>query len=271
VLSAWENGVLVWAKQLAGMLALLTGLSYACVIARAQSDEGSMRPGRALASGILEDRISPKDFRHWDAIKRIVFAEDIMGSPIHPTLRSLWEQLNESGHAVHIELHCRNRRFSNTAGSFSIELFDPLGIRHVAVIHLYPPNIDLASVGPANARHNGFIPFLGLTRVERYAEVLGHEMAHAVHILSDLTRARMVEEMIQQTNEEFLWQGRVYGYANIKPEMQERIVRRDLLLRELEAPAETIEMMVWGEIVLGRYRVRRQHSQSGIFPSDARE
>jgi hypothetical protein len=61
----------------------------------------------------------------------------------------------------------------------------------------------------------------------------------------------MVEEMIEQTNEEFLLQCRRYGYGNLKPEMHQRIIRRDLLLRELEEPAETIEMIVWSEIVLG--------------------
>jgi hypothetical protein len=253
--------LLVWAKQLAGVIALLTGLGLVGAVARAQSDEGSMRNGRAFASGILADRISPKDFRRWDAIKRIVFAEDPRGSPLHPTLRSLWEQVDNSGHAIHVELYCRSRTLSNTAGAFRIELFDPLGIRHVAVIRLYLSNIDMASVRPTAARSNGFIPFLGLTREERYAEVLGHELAHAVHILSDLTRARMVEEMIEQTNEEFLWQLKIYGHTNIKPELLQRLRRRDLFLKDLEEPAYMIEMMIWGEIVLGRCRVRGQPSQ----------
>jgi hypothetical protein len=252
VLSAWENGVLVWAKQFVGVIAILTGLGFVGAIARAQSDEGSMRPGRVHASGILEDRISPRDFRRWDAIKRIVFAEDFTGLPLHPTLRSLWEQLDRSGHAIYIELCCKTPGLSTTAGTFRIELFDPLGIRHVAAIRLYPATIDLASIGLAAARPNGFIPFKGLTREERYAEVLGHELAHAVHILSDLTRARMVEEMIEQTNDEFLLQSRRYGYANLNPEILQRIERRDLLLRELEEPAERMERMIWSEIVAGR-------------------
>lgn len=261
MLSVWENGLLVWAKQLARVIALLTGLGLVGAVARAQSDEESTRNGDALASGILENRISPKDFKRWDTIKRIVFAEDSMGSPLHPMLRSLWEQVDKSGHAVYIELYCRRRVLSNTAGDFRIELFDPLGIRHAAVIRLYLSNIDMASVKPSAARPNGFIPFLGLTREERYAEVLGHELAHAVHILSDLPRARMVEEMIEQTNVEFLWQLRYYGYAKIKPELLQQLRRRDLFLKELEEPAYMIEWMIWGEIVLGRDRVREQLSQ----------
>ncbi len=220
-----------------------------------------MRPDRALESGIITDRISPKDLRRWDAIKRIVFAEDVMGLPLHPTLRSLWEQLDKSRHAVYIELYCKGRTITSTAGSFHIEQFDPLGERQVAIIRLYLSNIDRASVEPLPLRPNGYIPFLGLTRVERYAEVLGHELAHAVHILNDVKRARMVEEMIEQTNEEFLWQGRRYGYTKLKPELLQRIATRDLFLKELEEPAEMIEMMVWSEIVLGRCRVRRHLSR----------
>jgi hypothetical protein len=221
-------------------------------VATAQSDEASMRPDRALPSGILEDRISPKDFKRWDAIKRLVFAEDFMGFPSHPRLRSLWEQLDCSGHAVYIELHSRRYPTSNLGGAFRIEVFDPLGIRHVAVIRLHLATIDLVSVELAAARPNGFIPFQGLTKEERYAEVLGHELAHAVHILSDLTRARMVEEMVEQTYYELLSHGRRYGFSNLKSELLRRIVRRDLFLKELEEHAETIEMMIWSEIMSGR-------------------
>jgi hypothetical protein len=261
VLSAQEDGLLVWVKKVAGIIALLTCSSLASAVARAQSGDGSIRPDRSLATGIITDRIAAKDLRRWDAIKRIVFAEDFMGSPLHPTLRSMWEQLDKSRHAVYIELYCKSRTITNTAGSFHIELFDPLGERHVAVIRLYLSNIDRASVEQLSLRANGYIPFLGLTRVERYAEVLAHELAHTVHILSDLERARMVEEMIEQTNEEFLWQGRRYGYANIKPDLMQRIAIRDLILKELEEPADMIEMIVWKEIILGSWRVRRRPSR----------
>ncbi len=244
--------MLIWAKQLAGVIALLTGLGLVGAVARAQSNEVSLRPGRVLPSGILLDRISPKDFRRWDAIERIVFAEDIMGFPSHPRLRSLWEQIDRSGHVVYIELYRKRRASSNLGGAFRIEVFDPIGKRHVAVIRLYIATIDLVSVELAAARPNGFIPFQGLTKEERYAEVLGHELAHAVHILSDLTRARMVEEMIEQTYVDFLSHVRRYGHANLKPEMLRRIVRRDHFLSELEEHAETIEMMIWSELVSRR-------------------
>ncbi len=67
-------------------------------------------------------------------------------------------------------------------------------------------------------------------------------------ILSDPARARMVVELVQQTNELFLLHGKQLGYANIGPEMMERIARRDAFLKELEEPAEAAEMLVWKEI-----------------------
>ena len=235
--------------RLAGIIILWAALCFVESTARAQTVESSPPPGGAGASGILIERISPKEYQRWEAIKRIVFAEDARGRPLHPTLQSLWGQLDQSGHTVYIELCSTGNAISSLAGAFRIEQLDPLGSRHVAVIRLYPAVIDIACVGPAAARANGFIPFKGLTREERYAEVLGHELAHAVDILNDLTRARRVVEVIEQTNEQFLAQGRQYGYANLKPEMLERIIKRDQLLKELEEPVEAIEMVIWSEIV----------------------
>src|SRR5882672_8467048 len=169
--------------------------------ARAQD---SPRLNIASATNIITDRLTGKDLRRWETIKRIVFAEDIEGQPLHPTLRGLWDRLERSGHVIYIEMRGTGRAISNTAGLFHIERFDPEGQRHVAVISLYPETIDRAYIGPAAGAPEGVIPFQGLSREERYAEVLGHEMAHAVHILSDLARARMVKEVVQETNELFL-------------------------------------------------------------------
>jgi hypothetical protein len=214
---------------------------------KAGPDGNSPRPRRTSASNIITERLTGKDLRRWDAIQRVVFAEDADGQPLHPTLRGLWDQIERSGHTVYIEMRGTGRAVSNTAGVFLLEQFDPTGERHVAVIRLYPENIDRAYVGPG-ARREGFTPFQGLSKEERYAEVFGHEMAHAVDILGDLARARKVYELVQQTNESFLAYGKKYGYARIDPEMQARIDRRDAFLLELEAPAEAAELVVWKEI-----------------------
>lgn len=238
-----------WIERFAGIIALLMLSGLAESTARAQD---SARLNRAPATNIITDRLTSKDLRRWNAIKRIVFAEDIEGQPLHPTLRRLWDQLERSGHVIYIEMRGMGRAISNTAGVFHIERFDPEGLKHVAVIRLYPEVIDRAYVGPTTARSDGFIPFHGLGKEERYVEVLGHELAHAVHILSDLARARVVKEVVQGTNELFLSYGRRYGYANIGSEMQKLIAIRDAFLKELEEPAEAAEMLVWKEILWSR-------------------
>src|SRR5215510_13643635 len=214
--------------------------------------QDSARLNSATATNIITDRLSVKDLRRWEAIKRIVFAEDIEGQPLHPTLRGLWDKLERSGHVIYIEMLGMGRAITNTAGVFHIERLDPEGLKHVAIIRLYPETIDRAYVGPDAEAPEGFIPFQGLSKEERYAEVLGHEMAHAIDILSDLERARMVKEVVQETNELFLSYGRQYGYANVGPEMQRRLSIRDALLKELEEPADAAERLVWREILWSR-------------------
>jgi hypothetical protein len=241
----------VWIERVAGIFALMMfwGLVGAGGAVRAQDSE---RLNSATCTNIITDRLSSKDLRRWEAIKRIVFAEDIEGQPLHPTLRGLWDRLERSGHVIYIEMRGMGRAISNTAGAFHIEQFDPEGQKHVAIIRLYPETIDRAYVGPSANAPEGFIPFQGLSKEERYAEVFGHEMAHAVHILSDLRRARMVKEVVQETNELFLSYGHRNGYENIEPELLRRIATRDALLKELEEPAEAAEMLVWKEILWNR-------------------
>jgi hypothetical protein len=167
-------------------------------------------------------------------------------------LRNLWEQVETSRHAVFIEIVCSSKTSSTNAGSFAIERFDPKGEKHIAVIKLKLSSIDQAYIGPSTARDNGFNPFQGLSKKERYVEVLGHELAHAVHILSDLERARKVEEMVEKTNEILISQ-RPNRKANLLAlEMNRRLSRRDELLKDLEEYAEGMEYVVWRELTAGK-------------------
>jgi hypothetical protein len=209
-----------------------------------------------IASGLNIERLAPRQRQHWEAIKHLALAEDSQGHPLHPTLRGLWEWIETSGHLVYVEIVDNNQASTCTAGSFGIERLDPTGERHVAVIKLYLRNIDRAYVGPHVARANGFIPFDRLSKEERYAEVLGHELAHAAWILGDQTKARMVEEVIKQTNELLLSrQARRKGVL-VDQEMQQRLLQRDRLLKELEEQAETMEAIIWQEI-LASQKIRR--------------
>lgn len=203
-------------------------------------------------SGLITSRLSLRELERWKAIERLVFAEDANRQPLHATLHNLWEWVETSGHAVFVEIARSTRTSTCTAGSFVIERFDPKGERHIAVIKLNLSNIDLAYVGPDTARENGFIPFEGLSKEERYVEVLGHELAHAVYILTSLERAKKVEDMVEKTNEILLSHRPYRKDSSLSPEMKRMLTRRDALLKDLEKQAEEMEYVVWRELTASK-------------------
>ncbi|MBI1761396.1 MAG: hypothetical protein HYR56_08175 [Acidobacteria bacterium] len=202
-------------------------------------------------TGIITERLSPKDLQRWNAIERLVFAEQ-EGRPLHPTLRGLWEWIEASGHAVYIVFVKSNIGVTSTAGHFSIEKFDARGERHVGVIELNLTNIDLAYIETKSWRSTGFIPFDQLSREERYAEVLGHEMAHAADILTSLEKTGRVEEMVEKTNELLLHHRSLKPTEQLTVELKHRLNHRDAMLKVLEAAAERLESVVWRELVASK-------------------
>lgn len=200
-------------------------------------------------SGLLTTRLSPKDRGRWKAIEQLVFAQSKTGEPYHPILRELWLWADSSRHSIQIELLDSRTVQSSTAGSFNIERFDPTGQRHVTSLKLYLSNIDQAVTGPQVARLNGFIPFESLRKEERYAEVLGHELAHVKYVLDNAIRTHLVHELVETTNEMLLLHARTKPASLTSPEMKQRLNQRDQLLRELETQAETVEEVVWRELI----------------------
>lgn len=223
-------------------------------------------------TGFVTERLSVGDLETWKTIERIVFAEDKEGQSLHPTLRNLWQWVETSGHTVFIEF-INVRGVSNcTAGLFTIERFDPLGEHHIAVIKLNLTNINLAYVGPETRKPSGFVPFKGLGKQERYAEVLGHELAHAVHILTSLERVRLVEKLVQQTNQMLLSKHskRQKAHQITHAELSRRVAKRDELLRRLEEQAEQMEQVIWQELVKGK-RLNSKLPSLAENKSDKRE
>jgi hypothetical protein len=208
---------------------------------------------RATATGVLTDRLSAKQLERWQKIERIVFAVNAEGQILHPILHTLWKWVNESGHAIYIEIPEPQSQGSCTAGSFRLERFDPTGRRHIAVIRLNLNSIDNAYVGPEATRSDGLIPFEGLGKEERYAEVLGHELAHAEDILFNPERTRLVEEYIEQTNDliRFRPRARAIQYF-LGAEMRQRIFTRDFLIERLDRYANMVETLVWRELLAGQ-------------------
>lgn len=221
----------------------------------------------AAASGLITDRLTAKELKCWSAIERLAKAVDTRGQPLYPTLLGLWQWAETSGHAIYIEMPPQSSIPTCTAGSFYIEGLDPQGESHIAVIRLYLANIDQAYIGPEARRTDGLIPFEGLRKEERYAEVLGHELAHAADILTSRSRAQMVKEMVEQTNELLLSHHKQYGGQQLGPEIQQRLSQRDYLLEEMEKRAEALEKMVWTELKANqRTKVGKPRAQT-IYPS----
>ena len=204
-----------------------------------------------LPTGLRTERLTPKDQLRWNNLENLVFAQSPDGQWLHPTLINLWQWIETSGHAVYLEFNRSNNVLTSTAGQFRIERLDPRGERHVGVISLNLSNIDAAYTGAGTRRAIGFIPFDKLKHDERYAEVLGHEMAHAADILTSLEKVAQVQEFVQKTNELLLHRS-LKPTEQITRDLMHRLGQRDDLLKTLEAAADRAEAVVWRELVASK-------------------
>jgi hypothetical protein len=192
-----------------------------------------------VEAGIRTDRLSGKRLEAWRSIVAIVVAEDRAGRPLHPALRGLWDTVETSSHAVYVELPESKNLRSYVAGRFAVTKIDPEGKAHEAVLVLNLPVIDRISTRPGAARANGFIPLAGLGKKQRYAEVLGHELAHAAWTFAEADRAGLAkpfsgaaEELVRESREDG---GEV-----------------DRISRQVEGPAEAAEQEIWAELLAGQ-------------------
>lgn len=199
--------------------------------------------------GLITSRLSRKQFKRWKQIERLVFAEDSQGRSLHPTLRCLWLWAETSTHAIYVELPEQASYKGTNAGHFKVEKFDPAGKRHVASIRLRLSVVDMAVSDETVGRSNGFIPFYNLRQWERYAEVVGHELAHAHEILSDLKTAKLAFEVVEQTNSLLTAHYQQRAKKPFGQKLMQKLIKRDSLLREFEAHAEAVEEIVWDELI----------------------
>ena len=213
---------------------------------RASWARAGLVPVRTCGS-LRTDRLSSKQLKAWNKIVEVVMADDRAGQPLHPTLRRLWDAVDSSGHLVYIEMPDRKGPSSYIAGRFAVTKVDPEGKAHEAILILNLRAIDKVSTDSAAARASGFIPFKGLGKKERYAELLGHELAHAVWHLADTERARLAKRLQPETERRMhiVLSGGGGGSGDL---IQEEVVELDRLGRELEGPAEAAEMAIWKEL-----------------------
>lgn len=239
-----------------GIQLLAMGVALAQIVSGPLGAQARPRsqPGPALlgaSGGIRTDRLSPKELRSWKKIVAIVMAEGPDGQSLHPRLRALWDAVDTSGHAVYVEIPDRKAPRSYISGRFAITRVDPEGRAHEGILILNLRTIDKASTGGAGRRANGFLPFEGLGQKQRYAEVLGHELAHAVWSLADAERARLAYRLQDETEEQMQMLLTARG-RGLGAELQEHVGELDRLGRVLEEPAEAAEASIWEELRAGQ-------------------
>ncbi len=219
----------------------------------AQRPRGTVKPANEISmqdksTGILTSRLSTKQLKIWESILDIVHAMDANDRLLHPKPHSLFEWAEMSDHVIYIEMVKARGVSPYLAGNFRIEKFDPMGRSHAAVIRLYPSVIDSAWVKKWIRRDDGLIQFEGLrSKAQRYAEVLGHELAHAAVILEDPDHARLVQELDSEIKE-FEMHRRTRNRGAFDEEACKRLDRIKSLTAKVEAIANPVEVEVWREL-----------------------
>jgi hypothetical protein len=213
----------------------------------------AVRAPLGAPGGLRTERLSRKQLRVWSGIVAIVMAEDPTGHPLHPTLRRLWDSVDTSGHVVYVEMAERKGSPSYIGGRFVVTNVDPTGKSHEAILVMNLRGIDKVSTNPVAARANGFIPFKDLGRIERYAELLGHELAHAVWHFASPERARLGQRLEGELPERMRMVVEA-GIGGPGEELRAQVEELDRLARDVEGPAEAAEEAIWKELRSGQRR-----------------
>jgi hypothetical protein len=192
----------------------------------------TLTPGKV--TGIRTDRLKESQLRAWKSILEIVLAKDGEGHPVHPALYGLYHQVDTSDYEIQVELSMQRSTLS--AGGFCmIERHTEGAQKQVVLIRLNLGTIDCAIASELTRRADGFIPFDGLKKKERYAEVLGHELAHVVRLI---------------TNPEY--RGLYLERQALADAGSKDIEFIRSLTSSIEKPAEAAEVEIWRELTVGR-------------------
>ncbi len=202
--------------------------------------------------GFITDRLTRGQLRLWQSIAGIVSEEDLFGRALHPKLRRLWQEVEAGGCRMYIELADTHPRVGSRAGEFRIEAMDSDGRIRSGVIRLYLGSIDRARLRASSRAGEGFNIFRDLGKEERYAVVLGHELAHAIAALRNPAHAGSMLEFWRETESYNRMTGR--GTAS-EPHEQDRLecLKRITALSDLlEQVAESVDAELWRELVEGQ-------------------
>jgi hypothetical protein len=218
-----------WLAAAATAILWIPSTTGACEPERRQAP-----PGQMQATGIVLDRLTRHQLKIWSSIVEVVLAQDKQGQPLHPRLYRLYQQAASSGHAIVVELSTETFSYSSLGGC-RIESQAAKTKKITIVMRLNLGMIGRTSVNERNRRADGFVPFDRLGRKERYAEVLGHELTHAVLLLLDADYLNLYMER----------KTKVYSSS---PDSQSI----DSLTSLIEGPAEAAEKEIWAELKAGR-------------------
>jgi hypothetical protein len=197
--------------------------------------------------GIRTDRLTPGQRRIWKRIEQIAEAMDKAGQPLHPRLYCLWQWAKGSGHTITIDMS--ERRGSQCAGKTTPGEVDPNGHPRAAGLWLHLWAIDNARVNPASPRSDGLIQFYRLGKYERYAEIVGHELAHAFLILENPEYAHLCSEMRLEADRYLLSRLQNSKASADDAAARQKQVRLLSINQEIEKPAEEAELEIWRELV----------------------
>ncbi len=217
-----------------------------------QAVSGPARVDATASDGIRTDRLTPRQLQTWRAIERIVQAVDRTRRPLHPRLFSLWQWALTSGHVIYVELIDEKNPQTYHAGFLTVQEPVAKDSARIAVIQLWCSIIEKASVQTEVRRPDGFIPFEGLGKFERYAQVLGHELAHAQLQLKDSSYDGLCREL-EKERTAFLASRRQDSSGGSYDQSSKEQLRRILSLTErIEKPAQTVEVEIWRELLGGQ-------------------
>jgi len=202
--------------------------------------------------GIHLDRLTARQLQTWRSIEQIIQAVDRAGQPLHPRLLSLWRWAQRCSHTIYIELLEEKDPSIYRAGFFTIQGSNSTDSRRIAVIQLYCRVIEEASVQERVRRSDGFIPFEGLGKLERYAQVFGHELAHAALQLGDPIYDRFCREL--QTEEDVFLSSRQLDRKGTRYDEAtlQRLAHIQSLREQLEEPVRSTEVEIWRELLAGQ-------------------
>ena len=211
-----------------------TAVSVAVVFSGALRVEG----------GIRTDHLSGHQLKKWKSIVAVVQAVGRDGQPLRPMLHRLYREIESSPHDVRIELP-GTKGTSAIAGRFRIE---PLGAdgRLEATILLNLRVIDRVLTGSPGAQ---LVTFETLGRPERYAQVLGHEMAHAVWAFADPEHTRLATR-VQADAAALARRARTEGTT--AEGFSQEVQQTERLVRLLEQPALDAEAAITEELRTSR-------------------